>query len=626
MARAFVKGSTVALAGPLRFADDGAPELVHPTNVTAAVAAAPDGAPAPTALGIRPRYPVVAGVGARVLERLIATAVARFAGELVDPLPTATLRRLGLPALGETVRQLHHPGGDIGDEALDRLVAGRSDAHRRLAVEDLLMVQVGLAWRREAARARAAVACDADDERVAAARAGALPFTLTGAQQRAVEEIDRELARAVPMQRLLVGDVGSGKTAVAFAAAVRVALSGGQTLLMAPTEVLAEQHARTLGALGQRAGLRVGLLTASTPRPQREALLALTAAGKVHLLVGTQALLGGSVVLPDLRLAVVDEQHRFGVAQRARLSRRDSVVAAEPLRGDGDYGDASPHLLVMTATPIPRTLAMTLYGDLDLTVLDELPPGRTPVATRILSGPTGRRAAVERLRAVVDRGEAAFVVCHVREDATREGAVTAVARHQELSRLLAPARVGLIHGAMPPREKDGALRAFATGDTDVLVATTVVEVGVDVPRATLMVIEEADRFGLAQLHQLRGRVGRGAVPAECLLLTGGASAGVTAEGRARLRALAGTHDGFQIAEADLAQRGCGELFGARQSGVPRLRFADMAEYTRLLDEAREEARRILADDPHLEAPAYAPLRQAVRARWDAARVFAEEAG
>jgi ATP-dependent DNA helicase RecG len=447
----------------------------------------------------------------------------------------------------------------------------------------------------------------------------ALPFSLTAAQRRVMAEVHRDLATPLPMQRLLVGDVGSGKTAVAFAAAVQVALAGGQTLLMAPTEILAEQHARTLGQFAEGLGLRVGLLTASTPRPQRETLLALARAGRVAILVGTQSLLADRVALPELRLAIVDEQHRFGVAERARLRQRD----------DADTGTL-PHLLVMTATPIPRTLAFTLYGDLDLSVLDELPPGRQPVRTRILAGDSGQRRAEDAVRAVVAAGRRAFVVCPVREISKRAGAVTAVDRHRELAATLAPRRVGLVHGEMDARTKDALLRAFRAGDLDVLVATTVIEVGIDVPEAALMVVEEADRFGLAQLHQLRGRVGRGGEAAECLLLHQPRSdapdprAGM--EARARLEVLASTTDGFVIAEADLKQRGCGDLFGVRQAGMPRVRFASLAGTGQMLELARGEAAQILAADPELRRPEHETLRRAVEARWAAAQVFGEEAG
>jgi ATP-dependent DNA helicase RecG len=633
MSRAFEKGKQVVLAGPLRFGSTGQPELLHPTHMTAAFAAAASARSAGSAesaesaesarsesvrgtgLGIRSRYNPVPGVGGRVLERLVASAVEQYVDRMPDVLPPSTRARLGLPSIAEALRLIHLPGADATPDLLDALVAGRSDAHRRLAIEDLLVVQMGLARRRAAVRSQPGRRCDAPAPGVLAQVTAALPFSLTGAQRRCIDEVQRDMVEPRPMQRLLVGDVGSGKTAVAFAAIAQAALSGGQALLMAPTEILAEQHARTLAPWAACMGMRVGLLTASTPRPQRESLLALARAGRIALLVGTQSLLSERVCLPDLRLAIVDEQHRFGVAQRARLRQRD----------EADTGTV-PHLLVMTATPIPRTLAFTLYGDLDLSLLDEMPPGRKPVGTRILEGDEGRRVAEAEMRAATAAGRRAFVVCPVREMSAREGGVTAVDRRRELEVTLAPARVGLVHGEMDARTKDATLRAFAGGGLDVLVATTVIEVGIDVPEASLMVVEEADRFGLAQLHQLRGRVGRGTVTSDCLLLLGADGGSKSQDAARRLSIMAASNDGFRIAEADLEWRGCGDLFGVRQAGMPRLRFADLQGMGRLLDLAREEAAQILRLDPDLESLEHHPLRMAVESRWAAAEIFAEEAG
>ena len=608
MARPYIKGAAVVLAGPLRFTEQGQPELLHPVNMTARAEETQAGG-----LGIRARYAVVPGVAGRVVERIAAAAVTRYADLLPDLFGPETRARLGLPAVAEALRALHLPAAHATSAELDALVSGQSPAHRRMALEDLLILQVGLAHQRAAARAQPARPCPAPFDQLRSGIEAALPFALTGAQGRAMVDVHRDLSASAPMQRLLVGDVGSGKTVVAFAAAVQVARARGQTLLMAPTELLAEQHARTFGAWAGPLGLRVASLTASTPRSQRAALLARAAAGELDVLVGTQALLSEQLVLPALALAIVDEQHRFGVADRARLRQRG---------GEGDAPRPLPHLLVMTATPIPRTLAFTLYGDLDLSVLDELPPGRQKIATLVLEGPSAREAAEQALRATVAAGRRAFVVCPVRQQARRAGAVTAVDRHRALAAVLAPARVGLVHGEQAAAAKEETLRAFRGGTLDVLVATTVVEVGIDVPEATLMVIEEADRFGLAQLHQLRGRVGRGAAAATCLLVM--ESAGD--EGRARLETLAATNDGFAIAEADLQQRGCGDLFGIRQAGMPRVRFADLAGTARMLELARAEAALILAADPQLRLAAHEPLRRAVHARWASAPVFGEEAG
>ncbi|MBC8132187.1 MAG: ATP-dependent DNA helicase RecG [Deltaproteobacteria bacterium] len=615
MARAFEKGSQVVLAGPLRFGTDGQLELLHPTNLTTSAAAGLPG----MGLGIRPRYPTIPGVAARVLERIVGAAVDRHVDDVPDVLPAATRARLCLPSIAEALRLIHRPDHQSTAAVLDALVAARSEAHRRLAVEDLLIIQMGLARRRVSARSLSGRPCEAPEADVFDQVSRALPFGLTKAQAKAIAEIQRDMVGGRPMQRLLVGDVGSGKTAVAFAAAAQAGLSGGQTLLMAPTEILAEQHARTLEPLAKRLGLRVALLTASTPRPRRESLLALARAGQVAIIVGTQALLADRVSLPGLRLAIVDEQHRFGVAQRARLRGRD----------DADTG-TNPHLLVMTATPIPRTLAFTLYGDLDLSVLDEMPPGRKPVVTRVLKGTSARAEAEAEMRAAVAAGRRVFVVCPVREFSAREGGVTAIDRHRELEKSMESARVGLVHGDMDARTKDGALRAFAAGDLDVLVATTVIEVGIDVPEASLMVVEEADRFGLAQLHQLRGRVGRGADASTCLLLMGN-SAGISSgadgnDAAQRLSVIASTNDGFRIAEADLELRGCGDLFGVKQAGMPRLRFPDLASMGKLLELARTEATRIMDVDPSLAADDHQALRAAVDARWNAAEIFGEEAG
>jgi ATP-dependent DNA helicase RecG len=514
-----------------------------------------------------------------------------------------------MPSLGETLAKLHAPPPEISVEELATMNQRNSKWHRRLAFGELFSLGIAVALRRRERRSDRAVAC----ERVAIEEVGkVMPFSLTKAQRRTIEEIGKDLASSVPMNRLLQGDVGAGKTAVAFGAALQVARAQRQTAVMAPTELLAEQHAQTWRAWCAKAGLRVELLTASTPKGVRASLLSLLAAGQIDVLIGTHALLGEGVGFHALGLVVIDEQHRFGVAQRAKL------------RDKGD-GQGAPHLLVMTATPIPRTLALTAYGDLDTSVLDELPPGRKPIATKILTGARGAKAAYKVIGERVAAGERAYVVCPKvepggeEEDSSKWKDATTIAR--ELSAMFP--RTGLVHGRLDGSERDRVMRAFKAGEIDVLVATTVIEVGVDVPEATVMVIHDADRFGLAQLHQLRGRVGRGGTAAQCLLVVQSSSSSEDAE--KRLAAMVATTDGFRIAEEDLLLRGAGELLGARQAGAPRLAYGDLHQHTELLLEARMHADAVLDGDPGLVRPENAALRRALDRRI-AHEVYGAESG
>ncbi len=623
MAKSFPKGSEVALAGALRTATDGTREMIQPSVVTAALAARGDGG-----LGLRPRYGLVQGVKGKVLERMRGAALARLGGAQVhdggsseraddrakdndrfDLVPAATRQRLALPTLVEALTRVHAPD-DEDPAPLEALAPAR----RRLAFEAALVAQLAFLLRRAAAAPGAFTV----PPTVAAAMRGRveakLAFVLTATQARALDEIAADLAASRPMRRLLVGDVGSGKTAVAFGAAALVAAAGAATLMMVPTEVLAEQQLRALGPLGVRLGLGIAALTGATPAAARAAILEDWALGRVQLLIGTQALLGVAGELPRLGLVIVDEQHRFGVAQRGAL-------------GLSGGSRPAPHLLSMSATPIPRSLALALHGDLDASFLTERPGGRPPPPAIVCSTDEERGAAYARLRDALAEGSQAFVVCPVRQEARRPGAVTAVAQHARLRRALAPARVGLLHGALDAATKEKALRAFAEGRTDVLVATTVVELGIDVPNATVMIVEEADRLGLAQLHQLRGRVGRGARAGLCFLF---ASEGLPqdAPGRARLALCASLDDGFRLAEADLAARGFGDLWGTAQTGEGEgdgaLGAAGLADFAELTALGRREAEALLSTDPLLADPAHAALAAAARAR--TAMLFAGEAG
>jgi ATP-dependent DNA helicase RecG len=606
MAKSFPRGSAVALAGAVRTAADGTRELISPSVVTAALAARGDGG-----LGLRPRYGLVQGVKGRVLEKMRAAALSRVGGVEEGDLLSASARvRLGVPSLGEALAQLHAPSdaAAVRSEAL-------APARRRLALEAALVAQTAFLLRR-AAEGEAALVVDAPAAAAARRRLeDALPFALTETQSRALDDVAADLARGRPMRRLLVGDVGSGKTAVALGAAVLVAAAGASTLMMVPTEVLAEQQTRALAPLAARLGLRVASLTGATPAAARAASLEACRRGTV-LLVGTQALLGAAAEIARLGLVIVDEQHRFGVAQRGALALPRVAGAA-------------PHLLSMSATPIPRSLALALHGDLDASFLTGRPGGRPPATALVCADAPAREAAYARLRDALGEGGQAFVVCPVREAARRPGAVTALAQHARLSRALAPARVGLLHGALGPAAKEQALRDFAEGRTDVLVATTVVELGIDVPNATVMIVEEAERLGLAQLHQLRGRVGRGARAGICFLLSAEGPPADTAA-RRRLELLAAIDDGYRLAEADLAARGFGDLWGTAQTGEgdgeadAALGPAGLAELAELTALARREAEALLAEDPSLAAPAHQPLGRAARAR--SATLFGSEAG
>ena len=542
---------------------------------------------------IVPVYPLTAGITNHLLCTLTQQAVGACAQDMPETLPRGVRLDHELAQAEFSYRNIHFP------ESFEALELAR----RRLTFEELFYLSAGLAMLKE--RRGDVLGC-AIPSRPMEEFLARLPFPLTGAQRRVMEEISRDMASGRPMNRLVQGDVGSGKTVVAAYAAWLAAGAGYQSALMAPTEVLAEQHFRSLSALLEPAGVRVGLLTGSISPAGKKKVRQALAAGEIDLIIGTHALLSQGVEFAKLGLMVADEQHRFGVAQRAALAAK---------------GD-SPHVLVMSATPIPRTLALIIYGDLDVSVIDELPPGRTPVETYVVR--EDKRARMYNfVRRLVGEGRQVYIICPAVEEnaegtmqnAEWEGdgpaldlkAVTTYAKKLQ-TEVFPDLKVDFLHGKMKPREKEAVMAAFAAGETQVLVSTTVIEVGVDVPNAALIIIENAERFGLSQLHQLRGRVGRGKHQSYCVLITNTRSV----EAMQRLRTLASTTDGFKISEEDLKLRGPGDFFGSRQHGLPQMKLADLAGDMRLLSEAQESARRLLMADPTLSQPENRPVLERVR--------------
>ncbi|HET8935903.1 MAG TPA: ATP-dependent DNA helicase RecG [Polyangiales bacterium] len=560
------------------------------------------------ARGIVPRYPTIAGVPPRRLASFIQRALASALPDIDEAVPAALREKYQLSPLKTALAALHAPPRDLDDEDLVRWNEARSEHHARLAFEEFFVLELTLFRRRvedQGICAEAMVAKAPPIERVRSA----LGFELTSAQQRVVAEIFADLGETTPMRRLLQGDVGSGKTAVGMLAASQVIAAGAQVAFMAPTEILAEQHFRSLApiaaALGMRAALVLGGERASHRKKTRKAL----EDGTLDLVVGTHALLSEGVRFARLRLVIIDEQHRFGVGQRLRLVDKTEQALA-------------PHLLVMTATPIPRTLALALHGDLEVSVIDELPAGRVAPTTRAYPAAERERALIQLERALVAGGQA-YVVCPSIEESAETGLSSVETTFSELSKRFAAYGVALLHGKLKGDAKASAMERFIKGEVRVLVATTVVEVGVDVPRANVMLIENAERFGLSQLHQLRGRVGRGGQRSACLLVHQAASE----DSRSRIETMCATTDGFRIAEADLQIRGPGELFGQRQSGLPGFRFGDLRRDAPLLARAREAAQEVIARDPELELPEHAAARGVLdRASEGPRRVVREEAG
>ena len=558
---------------------------------------------------IVPIYEAAGKLTAKWLRRIVRTALENLTPDLTDSIPAAVRSHMGLISPRTAFWNVHWP--EPGESLAD-LQSSRTPAHIRMIFDELFFVELGLELKRRQLKAQTGIAFKLDD-RVRAAIKKILPFHPTTAQKRVLKEIAEDMQKPYPMRRLLQGDVGSGKTIVGFEAAIIAIENGYQVALMAPTEILAQQHYFSARRILEDAGYRIVLLTGSLEADRKREIRRHIAQGGAQLVIGTHALLEEKVEFANPGLVIVDEQHRFGVMQRLKLMKK----SAEEKRASGENNVAAsalePDVLVMTATPIPRTLALTLYGDLDLSVLDELPPGRTPIITRQVTDDQSAKVW-DFVRKQVAAGHQAYIVYPVIAENEESELKAAIKMYRELSsEVFSDLKVGLLHGRLDADLKDQVMRMFQRGELQILVATTVIEVGVDVPNATVMVIEHAERFGLAQLHQLRGRIGRGAAKSYCVLMTGGK---VTEEGQRRLPAMVDTNDGFKIAELDLELRGPGEFFGTRQAGMPDFRVANIIRDAQLLEAAKREAGAVLAG-PNAEISSEEISRALVemRARW-----------
>ncbi len=529
---------------------------------------------------IVPIYPLTEGIRQKRMRQIVYNAL-QYLNQMPDDLPPAIVQRVGLMSLPDALRQIHFP--DSAEQI--------EPARRRLVFEEFFLMQVGVGLQRQKTQQERGIAMRIDPDHLMEQIHRIVPFELTNAQRRVIREIWDDMMRPHPMNRLLQGDVGSGKTIVAASAILAAVDNHYQSAIMAPTEILAEQHYINLHRLFLPLGISVELLVGRLTQRQRNEARERVASGRAMVVVGTHALIQEGVEFARLGLAVIDEQHRFGVLQRASL--RDKGI--------------SPHLLVMTATPIPRTLTLTLYGELDVSIIDELPPGRKPVKTHWKT-PEERIKTYEGVRKLIEQGRQAYIICPLIEESDKMQVRAAEEMAEHLQKDVFPdLKVGLLHGRMKPAEKEAVMEAFRAGEMHILVSTTVIEVGVDVPNAAVIVIEDADRFGLAQLHQLRGRVGRNEHQSYCILVANPKSE----EGQRRLEVMTQTSNGFLIAEEDLRIRGPGEIYGTRQSGMPSFRVADLVKDMRLLEVARQEAFRLLEHDPELALPEHRRLREAV---------------
>jgi ATP-dependent DNA helicase RecG len=541
---------------------------------------------------IVPIYSETEGLHQKTLRRLIRNILDGYADELWSPLPSEIVRRQALIDLSEAFRRVHFPPDG---ESMETLNHHRSDSHRRIIFEEFFFLELGLALKRRGLALETGISFKTEGS-LPQKLLGQLPFQLTPSQERVLTEIREDMQKPHPMNRLIQGDVGCGKTIVALLACLHSIENGYQAAIMAPTEVLAEQHYLNLHRWVEPLGIQVVLLTSSTKSSEKDDFYRRIHQGDVRLVIGTHAVIQESVQFHRLGLVIIDEQHKFGVFQRALLKKKGE----------------NPDVIVMTATPIPRTLAMTLYGDLDISLISEMPPGRMPVETKVF--PESARGRVYWIvKEEVRKGRQAFIVYPLVEESEKLDLKDATQMAEHLQKEVFPEfQMGLLHGRMKSEEKETIMMEFKEGRIQILVATTVIEVGIDIPNATVMVVEHAERFGLSQLHQLRGRIGRGHYPSKCLLLAQYQS---SEEARIRLRAMERTADGFQIAEEDLALRGPGEFFGVRQSGMPDFRVAHLVRDAQILVEARREAFQLVQEDPELTHPSHSGLKEMVLERW-----------
>lgn len=541
---------------------------------------------------IVPIYSETEGLSQRVLRRLMMNVLEEFVSSLCSPIPLDILERQRLMDFQEAFRRVHFPPSE---ESLERLNSFQSEGHRRIIFDEFFFLELGLALKRRGVSMQKGIPFKTDSLLLKKA-INQLPFPLTSAQERVLREIFEDMEKPQPMNRLIQGDVGSGKTLVALLASLPVLDSGYQVAIMVPTEVLVEQHYFTAHRWLYPLGIKIALLTSHIKGLEREMVYRKIKQGEIQLVIGTHAVIQEQVEFHRLGFAIIDEQHKFGVIQRGLLRKK------------GEH----PDILVMTATPIPRTLAMTLYGDLDLSIIDEMPPGRMPVETKLFL--ESERSRVYRIiEEEVKKGRQVFIVYPLVEESEKVDLKDATRMAEHLQREIFPDfRIGLLHGRMKSEEKENIMMEFKERKIHILVATTVIEVGIDIPNASLMVIEHAERFGLSQLHQLRGRIGRGYYPSKCILM---APYRISEEARIRLRTIEQTPDGFKIAEKDLELRGPGEFFGVRQSGFPEFRVARLGRDASILIEARKEAFQLVQDDPDLIKPAYQELRRTLIEKW-----------